>query len=225
MRNLALIIFLLTPATVYAFLGTEMAPLLQLVAGQVQELERLAENLGVAKENQKILLELNDGIQKTVYQIQTIQNFVDRTQNLNPTEVRTLSELNDLLSRTRTLKADIDDYVGVKVILADQTIHRSALQSDNSYRAGQEIVQAGGILATESTRASPGRAAQIGAAAGSAQMLTSGVGLQALAQLVEIQAMSLEFQKMQVERDLRSNDARKKSYLNGLKPGKKRTRE
>jgi len=211
----------LSPAA-HAFLGTELGPLLQLVAGQVQEIERLAEMVGVAKDQQQLLRSLNDGIGRTVTQIQTLQTIVERSQGLNPREIKSLADLNDLMQRAQGTKALIDDLLAIKVDIANQAIERSALQSDTTYRMGQEMVTTGSQLAAESQHASPGRASQISAAAGSAQMLSHGVELQTMSQMVQLQALLLEFQKSQVERELRVERIRRAQYERQLSTSARR---
>jgi hypothetical protein len=200
--------------------GEEMGPLLQLVAGQVQEISALAEQLGVAKDQQETLLKLNQGINDTVGQIQSIQALMERAKGLDPSSVRSLSDLNDLLFRANQVKVQLNDLLKLKINLTNQAIGASALQSDTAYRMGQEMTIVGSSLARESEQASPGRAAQITAASNSAQMLAKGVELQTLAQLLQIQAMNLDLQKAQIERDLENERARREMYEKQL--GKKR---
>lgn len=211
--------------TASAFLGTELGPLLQLVSGQVQELERLTQSVGVARDQVQLLRTLNDGIERTVTQIQTLQTILERSRDLNPREVKSLADLNDLLERAQGTKALIDDLLLVKVDIANQAIARSALQSDTTYRMGEEMVVTGSQLASESQRASPGRANQITAAASSAQMLSQGVELQTMSQMVQLQALLLEFQKSQVEREVRTEKLRQAQFERQLgTPVTKRSR-
>ena len=79
---------------------------------------------------------------------------------------------------------------------------------------GQEMIAAGSDLAVESKTATPGRAAQITAASGAAQMLSQGVALQTLAHIAQLQAMQLELQKTQMERDQYALTARR-AYFSG----------
>lgn len=207
--HLVLILGLLSAPSANAFLGTEIAPLLQLVSGQVQEIQRLTESVGVAKDQVELLRGLNEGIDRAVTQIQTLHQIVERAQGLDPTAVRSISDLNDLLLRANNTKGLIEEMLELRIGLADQAIARSALQTDTAYRMGQEMVLTGSQLALESQTASPGRASQISAAAGSAQMLSQGVQLQTLAQVAELQALLLEFHKTQLAEQLRAEKLRR----------------
>lgn len=214
MRSVALIsvsVFLL-PYSALAFLGTELGPLLQLVSGQITEIEKLSESINATRDQTKTLRELNDGIEQAVMQIRNIQAIIERTQGVDPRAVRSLSDLNDLLDRAHQTKQAIDDLMQAKVDLADQAIAGSALQGDTAYRMGQEMVVTGSQLSAESQTASPGRASQIAASANSAQMLATGVELQTLAQLVQLQAMTLDFQKGQVAREIQTEKVRRAAY-------------
>lgn len=215
-------ILLSVPA--HAFFA-DVGPLLQLVSGQIQEIDRLSKSVGIAEDNQKLLLELNEGINKTVQQIQTLEAIIDRAQETDARQVQSLADLNNLLQHAQGTRAQIEDLLGVKVAIADQAIAESALQSDTSNKMGQEMVNVGSGLARESRQASPGRAAQISAAADSAQMLSQGVQLQTLAQMVQLQALTLEFQKSQVQKDLETEKMRRALYareLGNAKPEKKK---
>jgi hypothetical protein len=206
----------LIPKPAHAFFGTELAPLFQLVSGQVSEITKLTEIIGMAKDQAEALRVLNEGISKAVSQIQTLQAIVERTQGLDPTGVKSLADLNNLLTKAQGTQMLIEEMLAIKVGIADQAIERSALQSDTSYKMGQEMVVTGSQLAAESQQASPGRASQITAAASSAQMLSQGVELQTLSQLVELQAMSLDFQKSQVEREIQGDTLRRGQYQRQL---------
>lgn len=219
----ALLQLLVCPSS-WAFLGTELGPLLQLVSGQVAEIERLTETVGLAKDQAQYLRELNEGVEQTVFQIESIQSIIDRAQGMDPTAVRSVSDLNDLLSRAKQSKMQIEELLEAKVLIANQAIKSSAVQSDTSYRMGQEMVSTGAHLAHESKSASPGRAAQISAASGSAQMLAQGVELQTLAQIVQLQALTLEFQKTQVEREIRNEGTRRAFYEKQLLVASKKVR-
>lgn len=210
------------PTPVCAFFGTELAPLLELVAGQVAELEKLTQTLGLAKESATYLRQLNEGIERTVDQIRSLQALLERAQGLDPKGVRSLADLNELLRKASSLKADVETLLQLKVDLAEQAIDRSALQSDTTYKMGQEMVATGAKLATESQAASPGRATQITAAASSAQMLSQGVELQTLAQVVELQALLLDFHKSQVARELQAEKARRRSFEQALGKGRRK---
>ena len=213
------------PQNVHAFLGTDLGPLLQLVSGQITEIERLTESVGVAKDQVKTLRDLNSGIDRTVSQIYSIQSIIERAQGVDPFAVRSLSDINDLLSRARYTKEQIEDLMATKVLLADQAITSSALQGDTAYKMGQEMVVTGSQLSAESKTASPGRASQISAASNSAQMLATGVQLQTMSQMVQLQAMSLEFQKSQVEREIQDSRMRRGLYEKQLSVSSQKKRK
>src|SRR3989344_4416052 len=99
--KLSVALMLLIVPNARAFLGTEMAPLLQLVAGQVTEIERLTEQVGAAKDQLKALRELNRGVEKTVAQIQNLHALIERARELDPRSVRSLADLNELVRRAK----------------------------------------------------------------------------------------------------------------------------
>jgi len=210
------------PLQAQAFFGTEIAPLLQLVSGQVSEIEKLTQSVKAVKDQAALLRELNAGVDRAIYQIRSIEAIVDRTQGLDPKSVQSLSDLNDLLHRANQNKADIEDLMQARVFLADQAIATSALQGDTAYKMGQEMVLVGTKLSAESATASPGRASQIAAAADSSQMLATGVQLQTMSQMVQLQAMSLEFQKSQMEGQIRSSKMQRRLFEMQLSKKRKR---
>lgn len=212
MAAIALLILVSRPANAFFDVG----PLLQLVAGQIEELEKLSDSVGIARDQKALLLGINDGINRTVAQIQTLQSIVTRAQGLDPRQVRNLADLNDLLDRANDTRQQIEVILQSKIAIANQAIAESALQSDTSYKMGQEMVSVGAGLAQESQTASPGRAAQISAASGSAQMLSQGVQLQTLSQIVQLQALTLEFQKAQVEKDIQTDRIRRDMFQSQL---------
>ncbi len=229
MRRLSLIgivssAFIVIPFQAQAFLGTELGPLLQLVSGQITEIEKLSETVNAAQDQTRILRELNDGIDRSMTQLRNIQTIVERVQGVDPSAVRSLSDLNELLVRAHQTKESIEDMMETKVTLADQAIASGALQGDTAYRMGQEMVVTGSQLSAESQTASPGRATQIAACANSAQMLATGVELQTMAQLVQLQAMTLEFHKSQVQLDIQTSRIRRAAYEQQLSAPSKRTR-
>ncbi len=219
-----LICFLLIQvSSVHASLfGEENVPLFQLVVGQVQEIERLAELIGAAKDQVEAIKSLNEGINRTVDQIQTIEAIIDRAQGVDPTSARSISDLNDYLERVQDVKARMDDLMGIRVKAAEIGISQSAIQGETAYKMGQEMIATGSVLANESKAASPGRAAQITAASGSAQMMAKGVELQTMAQLVQLQALSLDLQRSQIDREMTSRRMNQSLFMNTLKSSSKR---
>jgi hypothetical protein len=220
----AILLFAWDCSLAYALIGEEMIPLLQLVSGQVRQLEFLTEQLGVAKQQSALLLELNKDIQRVVSQIQSIETIIERTQGLNPQSARSLAELNDLLRRVRITQQDLESITELKGSLAEQALAESALQSETAYRMGQEMVLTGSELARESVYASPGRAAQIAASAQSAQMLSQGVELQTLAQIAQLQALQLDFQKAHAASRTSESDQRKQAFRASLEDQLRRRR-
>jgi hypothetical protein len=215
---------MLTARPAHGVLGGEMLPLLQLVSGQVREIEALTEQLGATREQTSLLFELNQGVERVVSQIQSMEAIIERSQGLNPSAVQSLSQLNDLMRRARTTQADLAALLAIRNEMADQAITQSALQSDTAYRMGQEMVASGSDLARESQTASPGRAAQISASAQSAQMLSQGVELQTLAQIAQLQALQLDFQKAQASQLASESDQRQKAFQSTLKHQSRRSK-
>ena len=202
--------------------GEENVPLFQLVVGQVQEIERLAELIGAAKNQVEAIKSLNAGINKTVDQIQAIEIIIDRAQGVDPTSIKSIAELNDYLERVQDVKARMDDLMGIRVKAAEIGITQSSIQGDTAYKMGQEMISTGSTLANESRNATPGRAAQISAASGSAQMVAKGVELQTMAQMVQLQALSLDLQRSQIDREMTARKMNQNLFINTLKSSSSR---
>lgn len=158
--------------------GEETAVLIQMAGTQLQELSQLAENVGIAKDQRNLLIQINEGVDKTVHQIQSIESIVERAQGVDPSAVRSLAQLNDAIENTKAMSNDVQELLSVKMFLCDEAVEEASLQSDTSYKMGQEMEDLGAKLSEESKNASPGRAQQITASASSAQMLAMGVELQ-----------------------------------------------
>ena len=218
MLNALMILVLLDCLTVHASMfGEENVPLFQLVVGQVQELEKLASLVGAAKDQVEAIKSLNDGINKTVDQINTIEAIIERAQGTDPTAIKSIVELNAYLERVQDVKAQVNALMKIRLKAAENGIAESSVQSETAYKMGQEMISTGSNLANESRGASPGRAAQISAASGSAQMMAKGVELQTLSQMVQLQALMLELQRAQIERDLSSKNESHSFFLKTLK--------
>jgi hypothetical protein len=183
--------------------GEETVVLLQVVANQLVELDHLAENIGVLKDQRNLLVQLNEGIGKATEQLRSIETIVERSHGVDPSGIQSLSDLNRQIDELKGFSGAIQDLLVVKLMLCDQAVEEAGLQSDTAYHTGTEMVGTGSLLAQESQSASPGRAAQITASAASAQMLGQGVALQTLAQIAQLQAMSLDLQKGEIQRSLR----------------------
>lgn len=206
------VLLFLSPNAKASMFGEEIIPLAKLVAGQIVELEKLSQAVGIAKEERDALIKIYDGIDRTTRQIDTIQAVVERAQGLNPKPVQDLSDLNHFLDDSRALGEEAREAVSLKLLLTDQAIMQGAVQSNTAYKMGQEMIGTGSALAVESRTASPGRAEQITASAQSAQMLSSGVQLQTLAQIAQIQAMQLELQKAQLQKEVKAQDQRRQVF-------------
>ncbi|MBI2712581.1 MAG: hypothetical protein HYX41_07000 [Bdellovibrio sp.] len=208
-----LLLSLLTPTVSKASMfGEETAVLLEVVANQLTELGKLAENIGVSKEHLQMLYQINDGVQQVTRQIQALQSIVDRAQGVDPTAIRSLADINRSIEDMKAISGDIQELIFVKLLLCNQTIEQAYLQSDTAYKMGQELATTGSQLALESQTASPGRAQQITASASVAQMLASGVQLQTMAQMSQLLAMHLDLQKTEIEKDLKIHSERR-AYL------------
>lgn len=210
---------------VFAFLAQQSAqaffadvgPLLQLVAGQVQEIEKLSDTLGLMKEQKDALMNLNAGIGRAVSQIESIQTIIQNSKNLDPRSIRSISELNEYLSRAKEAKGRVEDVLKLKILASDVAIESAAKQSQFSYTMGQEMIKVGSALALESKTASPGRAAQITAASSSAQMLSHGTLLQSLSQISQLQALMLDLEKTKIQQSLIDRDQENQAVLLMLK--------
>ncbi|MBU6154135.1 MAG: hypothetical protein KGP28_07520 [Bdellovibrionales bacterium] len=221
MRKLTLLLAIAVAArNAYGAFGMELGPLLKLVSGQVMELEKLAQISASTKDQTRVLRTLNEGIDKTVDQIETVQAIIDRAQGLDPSSIRSIRELNEYLGRVKDLKERVDQVMRVRLRAADLAIAQGSLQGDTAYRMGQEMIGTGSQLAQDSRQASPGRAAQITASSSSAQMMAKGVELQTMAQMVQLQAMLLDLEKAQVEKEMLQREKSRDVFLFSLEKGK-----
>ena len=220
MRVIALILlFFFTLNSKASIFGEETAVLLQVVSNQLTELQRLTENVGIAKSQMQLLYKINDGVQQATAQIQAIQSIIDRAQGIDPGSIRDLSALNRHIEEMSTVSSQINDLIVVKLFLCDEAVDEAGLQSDTAYKMGQELIQTGAELAKESEFASPGRAQQITASAAAAQMLAAGVELQTMSQMSQLLGLSLDLQKTQMQRDMKG-DLDRKSYFKAALSGK-----
>jgi hypothetical protein len=183
-----------------------------MLGNQVTELQRLADNVGIAKNQRDLLVQINEGIGKTTSQIRTIQDIIERSQGVDPTSIRSLSDLNNTIEEMQYISSQTQELVLVKLFLCNQAVDQASLQSDTSYKMGQEMVSLGSQLAEESKTASPGRAEQITASAASAQTLATGVELQTMAQMSQLLALELDLHKSQMEKELRT-ERTKQAYM------------
>ncbi|OFZ56272.1 MAG: hypothetical protein A2428_15535 [Bdellovibrionales bacterium RIFOXYC1_FULL_54_43] len=208
---------LLLSATVHASIfGEENIALLKLVAGQITELERLSETIGVLEDQRNALLEINRGIDKALAQIDAVEEIIIRAQGLEPNSVRDISALNRQIEEMRLLAYRAEEVIQLKIALADLSISQAAIQSETSYKMGQEMIGTGSTLAAESRTASPGRAAQITAAAESSQMMAQGVQLQGMAHLIQLQAETLDLQKTLLAQQNASIQAQNEYFRGGI---------
>lgn len=217
MRIPLVILLLFSCPTEASIFGEENIALMKLVFGQISELEKLTEAIGVAKENRDLLIEINEGINKVTNQLDAIDEIVRRSARLDPTSIRKISDLTNLINDAKTLSRDADALVSAKLMLTNEAILTSGLQSETAYSVGQEMIKAGSEYSAESRTASPGRAAQISAAASAAQMMATGTLLQTMSQMTQLQAIDLEFKKSEVERTRSSESERRKAAAEFLK--------
>ena len=196
--------------------GEENIPLAKLVVGQLQEISHLAEIVGASKDNLRALEQINSGINRVSNTISAIEEIKRRAQGLNPKSSRELADLTILIREMKRLRDDVRGVMMIKIALSDQAISQSSAQSETAYLMGQEMIKVGSALNQEAHASSPGRSAQISAAANSGSMLSEGVQLQTLAHIAQIQTMQLELQKSQIERDMQSDSERQRIYLKEL---------
>lgn len=206
-------IFLLSVSIAHASMfGEETPVLLEMVANQLTELQHLSESVGIAKNQIQMIYDINEGVQKVVSQIKALQSIIDRAQGIDPTSIRSLSDINRTIDDMRMMSSEIQDLLIVKMVLCNEAVEEASLQSDTAYKMGQELANTGAELAAESKTASPGRAGQITASASAAQMMAMGVELQTMAQMSQLLAFSLDLQKSQMEKELKTTGMRN-SYL------------
>ena len=204
-----------TPSRASIF-GEENIALMKLVVGQIVELERLAAALEVAKEQRDLWEQINAGVNRTMSQIEAIEEILTRAQGLDPRNIRRISELTDAIIEVRELKRRAQDIQNTRILIANNAIAQSGLQAETAYTMGQEMIRTGTDLSREAASASPGRSAQITATAQSAQTLSSGVALQTLSHIAQLQALSLEFQKSQAEARLIENQTQSDYFRSQL---------
>lgn len=226
-QTLRLLIFLCflelysTTTSWASLFGEETAVLIEIAANQATELSRLAENIGIAKEHRDLLIQVNEGINRTTQQIQSIEAIIKRAEGLDPTSVRNLSQLNEAIENLKLISGDTQELVAMKLELCDEAVNSASMQSDTAYKMGQEMEKVGAELAIESQTASPGRASQISASALSAQMLATGVELQTLSQISQLLALNLDLQKSQIQKEIQSERSRRVYFESALSRDKK----
>lgn len=220
MRKIIFLLFLIPNLCSASIFGEENIALLKLVSGQLLELERLANALEIAKENQSLFLEVNKGIDRVTTQLDAIDTVIQRSEGLDPTSIKRISDITNMIYDLKSMKASVEELVMAKLLLSEKAIGQSALQSDTAYKMGQEMIGTGSMLASEAKSASPGRAAQISASAETSSMMSQGVMLQTLAQLTQLQAMNLELQKTQMQREYYTEQARKSLLASQLTKSK-----
>ena len=192
--------------------GEENIALTKLVVGQIEEIRQLTEALGVAKDQVETLRKINEGIYRATATIETIQEVTRRAKGLDPKSVRRISDLTSLIYELKGLRSETQRLLVLKTEIADEAIMQAGTQSETAYLMGQEMIQTGGSLATEAQSASPGRAAQISASSTANSMLSQGVQLQTLAQIAQMQAISLDLQKTQIAESAKAETERSGLY-------------
>lgn len=212
----ALVFLVLASSARASIFGEENIALMKLVVGQIVELEKLAAALEVAKEQRDLIEQINAGVNRTIAQIEAIEEILNRAQGLDPRNIRRISELTDAILEVRELKRRAQDIQNTRILIANNAIAQSGLQAETAYTMGQEMIRTGTDLSREAASASPGRSAQITATAQSAQTLSSGVVLQTLSHIAQLQAVSLEFQKAQAESRLIENQSQSDYFRSQL---------
>ena len=191
-------ILLISLAAHASIFGEENLALGKMVLGQMEEIRQLTDAVGVARDQMKTLQALNDGIERAVRTIETVNDIERRARGLNP-KIGRISDLTNLIYELRALKRDVDDVMEARLLLADQTIKEAALQSETAYLMGGEMISSGSDLSREARTASPGRAAQISASANANSMMAEGVQPQTLSHIASIEAMNLELHKGELD--------------------------
>lgn len=221
MRFLVILILLAPFSARASIFGEENIALLKLVSGQLLELERLANALEIAKENQALLIEINKGIDRVTTQLDAVDTIIQRSQGLDPTSIKRISDITNMIYDLKSMKASVEELVVVKLLLSEKAIGQSALQSETAYKMGQEMIGTGSVLASEAKTASPGRAAQISASAQTSNMMSQGVMLQTMAQMTQLHAMNLELQKSQLQREVYTERSRRNFLASELMKSKR----
>ena len=208
----AILTITVAPFSAHALFGEDVASLLRLVAGQLDEIEQLTKAAGAAEDQLTILKKINDGIGRATSTIQTIDEIARRAKGLDPKSVQRLADLRRVLDEVRDIKSQTEGILLVKTEIADEAISSAAVQSATAYTMGQEMIGTGGSLSQEAATASPGRASQITASSSANLMLAQGVELQTLSQIAQMQAIQLDLQKSLIERDARHELERQDLY-------------
>lgn len=210
--SLVMLSFLFAFQSRASIFGEENIALTKLVVGQIEEIRQLTETLGVAKDQMEILRRINDGIYRATATISTIEEIVRRAKGLDPKSIRRISDLTILVYELKGLHSETQRLLILKTEIADEAIMQAGTQSETAYLMGQEMIRTGGTLSAEAQTASPGRAAQITASSSANSMLSDGVQLQTLAQIAQMQAISLDLQKSQVAETAKGESERGALY-------------
>lgn len=216
-KLLILVLFMMLPGISKASIfGEETVVLVKMLANQLIELERLAENVGLSRERRDMLEYLNRGVEQATQQIAAIDSVINRAQGLSPGNVKRIADLNSLFERAKSVQAKIGAMEAVKLDVAESAVAQSALQADTSYKMGQELIGLGAELSREAQKASPGRATQITATTTTTQMISQGVLLQSLAQQTEILAILLELARSKRAEAIAREEQNRGFYLRQL---------
>jgi hypothetical protein len=168
---------------------------------------------------------VNKGINRDTTQLDAIDTIIQRAQGLDPTSIKRVSDITNMLYDLKTMKTNVEELVMVKLLLSEKAIGQSALQSETAYKMGQEMIGTGSILASEAKSASPGRSAQIAASAQTSNMVSQGVMLQTMAQMTQLQALNLELQKSQLQKEIYTERSRRSFLASELVKPKKGARK
>jgi len=215
--SLLFIILIIAPNAKCSIFGEENIALAKLVVGQIEEIKQLSDALGVAKDQVLILKKINEGIQRATTVILALEEIEKRAQGLDPRSVKRISDLSRLIEDLKGLNAETQKLLFLKTEVADEAIVQAGAQSETAYLMGQEMITTGSALASEAHSASPGRAAQISASGSANSMLSQGVQLQTLAQIAQLQAISLDLQKSQIAEGLKADAERENIYVRQVK--------
>jgi hypothetical protein len=222
MKVIVLLALLLPWPAKASIFGEENVPLWKLVVGQLAELEKLSAALGVARDSRELLLRVNEGIGRVTEQLGKIDEMVKRAKNIDPNQLKRISDINRLLKDTNALRTDLEALVEAKLLTTAEAIEASSIQGETAYSVGQSIVEQGAKLSTEVKTASPGRATQIAATAEISQMMAVGTLLQTVSQLAQLQAISLDLERSREDAALKDEKARRKAASEFLNRRSKR---
>jgi hypothetical protein len=211
-----LVVALLSASAKASIFGEETIALLKLVALQTEELSQLSESVGATKDQTEILKRINEGVTSLTRTIDAIDEVVKRAKDLDPKSVRRISDLTRMVEDVKELRSKATEVLLLRTLIAQEAVSQGGLQAETAYSAGGEMVKLGKYLNDESAQASPGRASQISASAASGSVVAQGVQLQTLSQIAQMQAISLELQRSEIENRIQTSRQQDSMFLNTL---------